>query len=207
MKNIIFLGPPGSGKGTHAHKASRAMGIPRLSTGDMLREHMKMDTALGREAKAFIEAGQLVPDTLVIEMIKERLAEPDCANGVIFDGFPRTEPQAEALDAIAQIDLVLNLEIEDESIVSRMKGRRVCPGCGFTSHTSWLGERADCPQCGQALTIRKDDAPETVLNRLAVYHAQTKPLIAYYTGRGLLRSVSSDGEVSQVEERVQKALQ
>jgi len=204
--NVIFLGPPGSGKGTQAHKTSQDLGIPRLSTGDMLREHMKNDTPLGREARAFVEAGQLVPDGVVIGMIRERLAEPDCAQGVIFDGFPRTDAQAEALAKIVRIDRVLNLTIEDEAIVNRMKGRRVCPACGFTSHTSWLDGKEDCPKCGENLTIRKDDAPETVLERLKVYHAQTKPLIAYYQAQGLLESVDSGGDVADVEERVRKAL-
>ncbi len=206
MSNIIFLGPPGSGKGTHAEKASKAMGIPRLSTGDMLREHMKKDTPLGREAKAFIEAGQLVPDALVIEMLKERLAQPDCVRGVIFDGFPRTERQAEELAEVASIDRVLNLYIEDEKIADRMKGRRVCPSCGFTSHTSWLGERTDCEECGTGLVMRKDDVPETVLARLQVYHEQTKPLIAYYEHRGILRTVDADGDVREIEDRVREAL-
>ncbi len=206
MANIIFLGPPGSGKGTHAEKAAAAMGIPRLSTGDMLREHMKQGTQLGREAKSFIEAGQLVPDAVVIGMIKERITQPDCAKGVIFDGFPRTEAQAEALSQIAAIDRVLNLEIADEAIVNRMKGRRVCAACGFTSHVSWLDGKEDCPQCGEKLTIRKDDAPETVLNRLEVYHAQTKPLIAYYQAKGVLVSVETDGPVEEVEQRVREAL-
>jgi len=207
MKNIIFLGPPGSGKGTNAAKASEAMGIPRLSTGDMLREHMKGGTTLGREAKAFVDAGQLVPDAVVIEMIRERLTQPDCAGGVIFDGFPRTAPQAEALDTIVKIDQVLNLEIADEVIVDRMKGRRVCPGCGFTSHTSLLGGRTHCEVCEAELVLREDDAPQTVLSRLEVYHEQTKPLIDFYNARGILRSVSADGDVVEVKERVMKALE
>jgi len=204
--NVIFLGPPGSGKGTHAEQASRALGIPRLSTGDMLRGHIKNGTPLGTEAKGYIEAGQLVPDALVIQMLKERLQAPDCANGVIYDGFPRTLPQAQALDAITAIDRVLNLSIADEAIVNRMKGRRVCAACGFTSHIKLIGERTDCPECGGTLTVRKDDAPETVLSRLAVYHAQTKPLIQYYQSRGILVTVNSDGPIAQVQERVDEAL-
>lgn len=203
---IIFLGPPGSGKGTHAQQISEAMGIPRLSTGDMLRENMKSGTTLGLEAKRYVESGQLVPDALVIEMLKERLTQDDCAQGVIFDGFPRTQPQAEALEEVVSIDAVVNLEIPDESIVKRMAGRRVCPACGFTSHTSWLDGRTDCGQCGAELTMRDDDAPETVLARLTVYHAQTKPLIAYYDQRGLLRRVSSEGDVADVHARVREAL-
>ncbi|MCL1965211.1 MAG: adenylate kinase [Firmicutes bacterium] len=207
MPNIIFLGPPGAGKGTHAAQVSEIKGIPRLSTGDMLRAHMKGDTALGREAKAFVEAGQLVPDSLVIEMIRERLKEADCKDGVIFDGFPRTRAQAEALESIVQIDKVLNLVLSDEAIVERMKGRRVCPDCGYTSHTEWLKGSTDCQACGGTLVMRDDDAPETVLNRLRVYHQQTKPLIEYYSGKGLLRSVDSFGTVEEVAERMRKALE
>lgn len=203
---IIFLGPPGSGKGTHAQRVCDAMGIPRLSTGDMLREQIKQATPLGLEAKADIDAGRLVPDSLVIRMLRERLAQPDCANGCIFDGFPRTEAQAEELDTIVGIDVVVNLDISDEAIAERMKGRRVCPACNASYHTERLGDKTDCAACGTELILRKDDAPETVLARLAVYHAQTQPLIAYYTKKGLLRSVSTDGEVEAVAARVREAL-
>lgn len=204
--NVIFLGPPGSGKGTHAQKISESMGIPRLSTGDMLRENIKAETGLGLEAKAYMDAGKLVPDELVIDMLKERLAKDDCKNGVIFDGFPRTVRQAEELDQITQIDRVVNLDIADQSIVERMAGRRVCPACGFTSHISWMGDTTTCPKCNAIMTQRADDAPETVLERLRVYHEQTKPLIDYYQKRGLLRTVDSDGEVGDVERRVREAL-
>lgn len=205
--NIVFLGPPGSGKGTHAQKISEAMGIPRLSTGDMLRENMKQETPLGLEAKAFVESGKLVPDELVIDMLKERLRQPDCAKGVIFDGFPRTERQAEELDGITKIDRVVNLEIADAAIVERMAGRRVCPACGYTSHVSWMDTELDpCRNCGGTMELRQDDAPETVRERLRVYHEQTKPLIAYYQEKGLLRSVDSDGDVRDVENRVREAL-
>lgn len=205
--NIIFLGPPGSGKGTHAQRISDSMGIPRLSTGDMLRENMSKGTPLGLEAKAYVEAGKLVPDQLVIDMLKERLAQPDCANGVIFDGFPRTERQAEELDKVTKIDRVLNLDIADEAIVNRMSGRRVCPVCGYTSHTSWLGDSLECPKCGAVMTMRKDDAAETVLERLRVYHAQTKPLIDYYQKQGLLKTVMAEGDVDEIEKNVREALQ
>ena len=203
--NIIFLGPPGSGKGTHAEKISLSLAIPRLSTGDMLREQVKNQTKLGLEAKAYMDAGQLVPDEIILGMIRERVGAPDCANGCIFDGFPRTEPQAEALSKILPIDAVLNLFLSDEAIASRMKGRRVCPDCGHTSHTSWMSGE-DCPKCGKTMIIRSDDMPETVLKRLAVYHAQTKPLIDYYDRQGLLRTVDSSGDVSDVFERVREAL-
>lgn len=204
--NIIFLGPPGSGKGTHAQRVSEAMGVPRLSTGDMLREHMRQGTPLGLEAKAFVDGGKLVPDELVIDMLKARLAEPDCANGVIFDGFPRTVRQAEALDTVTTIDRVLNLDIEDAAIVARMAGRRVCPACGFTTHVDWMGGELACKRCGGVLERRADDAPETVLERLRVYHEQTKPLIAYYEKRGLLCTVQSEGDVEDVARRVREAL-
>lgn len=204
--NIVFLGPPGSGKGTHAARISEAMGLPRISTGDMLRENMKLSTPLGIEAKSFVEAGKLVPDELVIDMLKERLAEPDCANGVLFDGFPRTERQAEALDEIAKIDRVINLDISDAEIVERMSGRRVCPACGFTTHVSWMGDDLACKKCGGVLEMRADDAPETVLERLRVYHRQTQPLIDYYEQKGLLRTVSSVGDVADVQQRVREAL-
>lgn len=205
MRNIIFLGPPGSGKGTHAEKASRSMSIPRLSTGDMLREHMKQGTALGQEASAFVNSGNLVPDDVIIGMIRERLTDADCKGGVIFDGFPRTAAQAEALDGIAKIDLVINLEIDDDRIVSRMSGRRVCPACGHTSHTS-LMQGNGCAECKTEMIIRKDDVPETVKARLAVYHEMTKPLIDYYSKRGILRSVDSDGTLAEAEARVCEAL-
>lgn len=205
MKNIIFLGPPGSGKGTHAEKISKLLGVPRLSTGDMLRENMKQGTRLGEEARALVESGQLVPDGVIIGMIQGRMREADCANGVIFDGFPRTLAQAEALSEIAKIDLVVNLEIEDERIVSRMSGRRVCPDCGATSHLS-LMQDARCTACGTEMIIRKDDAPETVRNRLSVYHTQTKPLIDYYGRQGLLKSVDSDGTLAEAEARVYEAV-
>lgn len=204
--HIIFLGPPGSGKGTHAQRVSEAMGIPRISTGDMLRENIQQGTALGKDARAFMDAGKLVPDALVIDMLRARLEAPDCAGGVIFDGFPRTVRQAEELDQIAKIDRVLNLEIPDEAIVTRMAGRRVCPACGFTTHVDWMGGELACKQCGGVLEQRADDAPETVLERLRVYHEQTKPLIAYYEKQGLLRTVQSEGDVEDVARRVREAL-
>lgn len=204
--NIIFLGPPGSGKGTQAQRVGEAMGIPRLSTGDMLREGIKAGTALGLEAKAYMDAGKLVPDVLVIDMLKERLAQPDCASGVIFDGFPRTVVQAEALEQVAAIDRVLNLDVPDAAIVERMAGRRVCPACGYTSHVSWMGDSLACKRCGALMEQRQDDAPETVLERLRVYHEQTKPLIAFYEKRGLLKTIQSVGDVDEIAGRIQEAL-
>lgn len=205
LKNVIFLGPPGSGKGTHAEKVSQSFGIPRLSTGDMLREQIKANTKLGMEAKKFMDAGQLVPDEIILGMVDQRLQEPDCANGCIFDGFPRTEPQAAALAVIVAIGCVVNMHIADEAIVERMQGRRVCPVCGHTSHLSWMKNEA-CDRCNQTMVIRADDMPETVLNRLRVYHAQTKPLIDYYTKQGVLHTVDADGDVMEVAKRVYEAL-
>ena len=205
MRNIIFLGPPGSGKGTHAEKISRAMGLPRLSTGDMLRENIRNGTPLGIEAQGYMDAGELVPDTVVIAMIRKRVLEPDCANGVIFDGFPRTIAQAEALKEIAPVDAVVNMTLADAQVVQRMSGRRVCPACGNTSHTDWMRDSI-CALCGTEMTQRKDDAPETVLERLRVYHAQTKPLIDHYAAQNLLHSIDSGGPVTETEARVRGAL-
>ncbi len=190
--NIIFLGPPGAGKGTHAQRLMDEMNIPQISTGDILRRAMKEGTPTGLRAKAFVEKGELVPDEVVIDIVRERLAMPDCAQGYILDGFPRTVPQAEALGAFAKIDAVVNFMLPDEEIVKRLSGRRVCPECGSTYHISSLkGDR--CEKCGAALIQRKDDQPETILNRLSVYQAQTEPLIAYYAGKGLVLNIDCLG--------------
>lgn len=205
MKNVIFLGPPGSGKGTHATKMSRVFSIPHISTGDMLREQIKKGTKLGLEAQRYMDAGELVPDEVILGMVEQRLQEPDCAEGCIFDGFPRTEAQAEALSRIVSIYKVLNLAMPDEAIVERMKGRRVCPDCGHTSHTSW-GNAEICERCGAKMVIRSDDMPDTVLARLRAYHKKTKPLIDYYQQQNILEIVDADAEVGVVEERVRGAL-
>ena len=187
--NIIFLGPPGAGKGTHAQLLMKELGIPQISTGDMLRQAMKAETEMGLAAKRYIEAGELVPDEVVIGIVKDRLAADDCKNGYILDGFPRTVKQAEALGQFAKIDVALNIALDDEVIISRLSGRRVCLKCGATYHTSTLNGKEDCAACGEKLVQRKDDAPETVKNRLAVYAAQTAPLIDYYQKLGLLKTV------------------
>ncbi len=204
--NIIFLGPPGAGKGTHASRLMQELDIPQISTGDMLRKALRDQTPLGLEAKKYMDAGELVPDEVIIGMVKERLQEPDCQKGYIFDGFPRTVAQAEALDKFAKIDAVLNLLVGDEMILRRLTGRRVCPDCNGTFHVSRLEDEHVCPTCGGKLVHRKDDQPETILNRLEVYRRQTEPLIAYYEQKGLVRSMSGEGTVDDNYAAVRKAL-
>ena len=187
--NIIFLGPPGAGKGTQAQKICSALNIPQISTGDILRRAMKEGTETGRKAKSFIDAGQLVPDEVIIDIVKERLAMDDCRQGYILDGFPRTVPQAEALDTFATINCVIELDVKDEVLVERLSGRRVCVKCGATYHLSMLNGKTTCDVCGEELIQRNDDKAETVLNRLKVYHDQTAPLIGYYENKGLLKKV------------------
>ena len=187
--NIIFLGPPGAGKGTQAQKICDTLNIPQISTGDILRRAIKEGTETGLKAKAFIDAGQLVPDDVIIDIVKERLAMADCAGGYILDGFPRTVPQAEALDTFAAIDSVIELDVADQVLVDRLSGRRVCLKCGATYHLSMLNGETKCAKCGDPLVQRNDDKAETVLNRLEVYHAQTAPLIGYYEQKGLLKKV------------------
>ncbi len=187
--NIIFLGPPGAGKGTQAQRICAALNIPQVSTGDILRRAMKDQTPTGLKAKSFIESGALVPDEVIIDIVRERLAQPDAQHGYILDGFPRTVPQAEALASFAKIDAVIELAVDDEKLIERLSGRRVCLKCGATYHVSRLNGQTTCAACGEELVQRKDDQPETVLNRLKVYHAQTAPLVDYYEQKGLLRRV------------------
>lgn len=186
--NVIFLGPPGAGKGTQAVRVCERLGIPQISTGDILRRAMREGTPTGLAAKSYVDKGQLVPDSVVIDIVRERLAQEDCAGGYLLDGFPRTVPQAEALAGFAAIDAVIDIEVSDEKLIERLSGRRVCPACGGTYHVSHLkGET--CQRCGGQLIQRDDDKAETVLSRLSVYHAQTAPLIDYYEAKGLLRRV------------------
>lgn len=196
--NIIFLGAPGAGKGTQAEIVSERLAIPTISTGAIIREALKAGTEMGLAAKKFIEAGELVPDDVVIGIIKERLSEDDCQSGFILDGFPRTVPQAEALDKMGvRIDTVLSLEVADEVIVTRMSGRRVCDKCGASYHTEYLPAKdgVHCDKCGNALSIRRDDAPEVVLSRLTVYHSTTEPLKEYYAKAGILKLVEGQEKV------------
>ena len=196
---IIFLGAPGAGKGTQADNASEIFAIPTISTGAIIRESIKAETEAGKAAKVFTEAGKLVPDDVVIGIIKERLAQDDCANGFILDGFPRTVPQAEVLDTMGiEIDVALSIEVEDANIIERMSGRRVCGACGSTYHTVYNPpvNEAKCDKCGDALIVRKDDLPEVVKNRLDIYHEQTEPLKEYYAGKGKLKLVIGQEEVA-----------
>jgi len=206
---LIFLGPPGAGKGTQAAIISKKMGIPTISTGDMLRAAIKAGTPTGLEAKSFMDAGHLVPDEVIINIVTERLAQPDCAKGYILDGVPRTIAQAEALEAHGVVfDHVICLEIDDEAIVRRMSGRRVCAHCGATYHVTNLPPKTEgvCDACGGELTVRADDKEETVRKRLAVYHQETKPLKAFYAQRGELNEVDGDQGLEKTTAAVEKVL-
>ncbi len=208
--NIIFLGAPGAGKGTQAEKVADALSIPTVSTGNIIREALSNGTEMGIKAKTYIEAGKLVPDDVVIGIIQERLAKDDCKAGFILDGFPRTIPQAEALEDMGvKIDKVIDIEVPDEAIKERMSGRRVCPKCGSTYHlvTKKPQKEGICDRCGAELVQRKDDAPETVADRLSVYHEQTEPLKDFYNKRGTLAVVDGVGSVSEIAERVKTALE
>ena len=187
--NVIFLGPPGAGKGTQAVRVCERLGIPQISTGDILRRAMKEGTPTGLAAKSYVDKGLLVPDKVVIAIVRERLAMEDCRKGYILDGFPRTVPQAEALAQFAQIDAVIDIEVSDEKLTERLSGRRVCLNCGGTYHVSTLNGSTTCEKCGNELIQRNDDKAETVLSRLSVYHAQTAPLIDYYAKLGLIRTI------------------
>ena len=187
--NVIFLGPPGAGKGTQAVRVCERLGIPQISTGDILRRAIKEQTPTGLAAKAYIDKGELVPDSVVIDIVRERLAAKDCENGYILDGFPRTVPQAQALATFAKIDAVIDIEVSDEKLTERLSGRRVCLSCGGTYHVSRLNGSTTCEKCGAGLIQRYYDKAETVLSRLKVYHAQTAPLIDFYAEQGLLRTV------------------
>ena len=205
---LILLGAPGAGKGTQAENISREYHIPQISTGNILRGEVKAGTELGLRVKDILAAGQLVPEEIVIEMGKKRLAEPDCANGYILDGFPRNIAQADALATFAQIDAVLVITVPDEKIVARMSGRRTCPTCGATFHVESNPPKKEgiCDLCGAALTIRADDREEVVRDRLRVYHEQTEPLIAYYTERGLVRTVEGQDKLEDTTRLTMQAL-
>ncbi len=207
---LILLGAPGAGKGTQAEVISEKYNIPTISTGNIIRAALKNGTEMGIKAKSYIDAGNLVPDDVVIGIIKERLGEDDCQNGYILDGFPRTIPQAEALDELGfEIDAALSIEVADEEIIKRMSGRRVCEKCGASYHTEYKKPQTDgkCNFCEGNLVIRKDDEPETVKNRLNVYHEQTEPLKDYYKGCGKLLCVEGQDEVKDTTRLVLAALE
>lgn len=197
--NLILLGAPGAGKGTQAEVIAEHLSIPTISTGNIIREALKSGTEMGRKAKEYMDAGKLVPDDIVIGIIQERLAQPDCAGGFILDGFPRTIPQAEALDRMGiVIDRVIDIEVADETIARRVSGRRVCPACGASYHVDYKRPAVEnvCDRCGDTLVQRKDDHPDTVRERLRVYHEQTEPLKGYYAQSGKLYIVEGQDEVA-----------
>lgn len=206
---IVMLGAPGAGKGTQAIKIADKYDIPHISTGDIFRANIKGGTELGQKAKSYIDKGELVPDEVTIGMLLDRIAQDDCKNGYVLDGFPRTIPQAESLtEALKsqgdQIDFALNIDVPDEAIIERMSGRRACPKCGATYHIVYAAPKTEniCDKCGTELIIRSDDKPETVKDRLNVYHQQTEPLIAYYKTAGVLREVDGTQELPKVFEDV-----
>jgi len=189
---LIFLGPPGAGKGTQAAGVSAHLNVPHISTGDMFRAAIKNETPTGLEAKRYMDAGQLVPDSVVIDMVRERLAMDDCANGYLLDGFPRTVEQAEALETICAPDAVVEIDVPDERLMVRLTGRRVCTKCNGTFHISKVADETVCPVCGGQMIQRDDDKPATIANRLEVYRTQTAPLIRYYQKLGTLRRPDTD---------------
>ena len=206
---IVMFGPPGAGKGTQAEILSKELSIPTLSTGAMLREAIKAGTPMGLAAQAAISEGALVSDDVVIGIVKDRISQPDCEKGFILDGFPRTIPQAEALEELGvDIDAVLSIKLSDDAIVERMSGRRLCAACGATWHvkSNPTEDGVHCDKCGAPLTMRADDKPEVVLNRLSVYHAETEPLIGYYSSKGLIRTVSGQNELAETTALVKEAL-
>lgn len=206
---IIMLGAPGAGKGTQAEIIAQKLGIPTISTGNILRAAVKAGTPVGLQAKAFMDAGELVPDPVIIGILAEALRDSACAGGYILDGVPRTIPQAEAMEEQGvDIDVALELDVPDETIVQRMSGRRVCPACGATYHITNNPPRTEgvCDKCGHPLIVRADDAPETVLDRLSTYHKQTEPLIAFYRERGKLKTVPNQPTIEGNTVEIMKAL-
>jgi adenylate kinase len=214
MRGIILLGAPGSGKGTQAKKLSASHAIPQVSTGDMLREAVKNGTEMGRQAKGFMDQGGLVPDEVVIGIVKDRLGAKDCEKGFILDGFPRTIPQAQALDRVVkelgkEITSVLSLEVDEGEIMERLCGRRTCTGCGAMYHVRFNPPKAEgkCDKCGGALFQREDDKEETIRARLVNYKKSTEPLIDYYRGTGKIRSVKASGNIDTIFANITKILQ
>ncbi len=211
---IVMLGAPGAGKGTQAEMISAKYGIPHISTGDIFRANIKNGTELGKKAKAYMDEGKLVPDALTVELLLDRVAADDCTNGYVLDGFPRTIPQADVLtEALAEkgekVDYAVNVDVPDENIVRRMSGRRACLNCGATYHIEHIPPKTEgiCDKCGHELVQRDDDKPETVQNRLNVYHAQTQPLIEYYEKAGVLRNVDGTQDMEKVFSDIVKLLE
>jgi adenylate kinase len=208
---VILMGPPGSGKGTQAVRLTKALGIPHISTGDLFRDNLSKGTDLGKKVKSFMESGKLVPDELVLDMLFDRVARPDCAQGYLLDGFPRTIPQAEAFDKKLPANtnlIVLNLEVADNVIVKRAAGRLTCAKCGNVQHKEFSPPTKEgiCDKCGGELVQRSDDAPEVVQERLRVYHEQTEPLVAYYQKKGVLVNIDGEKNPDEVYKEMMKAL-
>ena len=210
---IIMLGAPGAGKGTQALRLAHKFSIPHISTGDIFRANIKNKTELGQKAKAYMDQGLLVPDELTCSLVVDRISADDCKDGYILDGFPRTIPQAHALDKAlkelgSSIDFAVDVDVPDEVIVNRMSGRRACSSCGATYHIEFNAPKAEgiCDECGGELVLREDDKPETVQKRLSVYHEQTQPLITYYDGKGILKTVDGTKPMDEVFQAILDAL-
>ena len=211
---IVMLGAPGAGKGTQAEMIAEKYGIPHISTGDIFRANIKNGTELGKKAKAYMDAGNLVPDELTVDLVIDRVAQPDCEKGYILDGFPRTIPQAEVFTKQLEkngekIDFAIDVEVPDENIINRMGGRRACPNCGATYHIKYIPPKKEgvCDACGTELVLRNDDKPETVKNRLNVYHEATQPLIDFYKAQGVLREVDGTQDMKDVFADIVKILE
>ena len=205
--NIVLLGAPGAGKGTQASILCEKLSLPHISTGDIFRHHIRELTPIGIVAKGYIDKGELVPDSVTEEIVRLRLSEPDCKNGYLLDGFPRTVAQAEALDKFAIIDAVIDVFVPTEKLLARLTGRRVCEKCGESYHVDFLGESRTCLKCGGRLIHRDDDTEETVKERLSVYKKKTEPLIEYYTERGKLKKVDGDRPPETVASDILKVLE
>ncbi len=210
---LVFLGPPGAGKGTQSERICKDYGVVQLSTGDILRANRKMGTELGKKAQEYMDAGNLVPDDIIINMIKEELKKPELANGYILDGFPRTVPQAEALDKLLEsmndkLDMTLVLDVPNEELIKRLSARRTCRGCGKTYHLIYNPPKVEnvCDVCGGELYQRDDDKEEAILNRLQVYEKQTKPLIEYYDKQGITKKINGLGTIDEIYERIKAVL-
>ena len=210
---IIMLGAPGAGKGTQAKKIAAKYGIPHISTGDIFRANIKNGTELGKKAKTYMDQGLLVPDELVVDLVVDRVSQDDCTKGYVLDGFPRTIPQAEALDKALEakgqkMDYAIDVDVPDENIVKRMGGRRACVKCGATYHVVFAAPKTEgvCDTCGEDLVLRDDDKPETVQKRLGVYHEQTQPLIDYYKKQGILKEVDGSVDMEDVFKEILKIL-
>ena len=209
MSSIVLFGPPGAGKGTQAAKITQTTGLPQVSTGDMLRAAVKNGTKTGLEAKKYMDAGKLVPDSIIIDLIKDRVQEPDALNGLMFDGFPRTIPQAEALSKITEVTHVIAINVPDERIVERICGRYSCGSCGIVFHDTFNPTKQDgvCDECGSTdMKRRADDNEDTVLQRLSAYHEQTSPLADWYDDLGILRNVNGDKAIDEITKDILSAL-